>query len=56
MKHDIKELANSFPAFRFVGSPCVVDIAEVEEKLSADNQVLDVIYAPDPFTRCHSAD
>lgn len=56
MKKDIKELANSFPAFRLIGSPCVVDVEEIEEKQSADNQVLDVIYAPDPFTRLPQSD
>ena len=56
MKKDFKELANSFPAFRLIGSPCVVDVEEIEEKQSSDNQVLDVIYAPDPFTRLPQSD
>lgn len=56
MKHDLESLAQSFPALRCAGAPVVVDIEEVEEKLSADNQVLDVIYAPDPFTRLPQSD
>lgn len=56
MDRDIKKLAASFPAFRLIGSPCVVDIEEVEIKNDAENQLLDVIYAPDPFTRLPQSD
>lgn len=56
MDRDIKKLAVSFPAFRLVGSPCVVDIEEVDVKSDAESQLLDVIYAPDPFTRLPQSD
>lgn len=56
MDRDTKKLAASFPAFRFIGSPCVVDIEEVDIKNDSENQLLDVIYAPDPFTRLPQSD
>ena len=56
MDKNISKLAGSFPAFRFIGSPCVVDVTEVEFKNDSENQLLDVIYAPDPFTRLPQSD
>lgn len=56
MDKNLSKLAASFPAFRFIGSPFVVDVQEVELKNDATNQLLDVIYAPDPFTGLPQSD
>lgn len=56
MDKNVSKLAASFPAFRFVGSPCVVDVQDVEVKNDSENQLLDVIYAPDPFTGLPQSD
>lgn len=56
MNKNVEKLAASFPAFRLIGAPGVVDITEVEVKHDSDNQLLDVIYAPDPFTGLPQSD
>lgn len=56
MDKNLSKLAASFPAFRFIGSPCVVDITEVDLKNDSENQLLDVIYAPDLFTGLPQSD
>lgn len=56
MDKNVSKLAASFPAFRLVGSPCVVDVQKVESKNDSENQLLDVIYAPDPFTGLPQSD
>lgn len=56
MDKNVTKLAASFPAFRFVGLPCIVDVTEVESKNDAASQLLDVIYAPDPFTGLPQSD
>ena len=56
MNRNLSKLAMCFPAFGKIGSPCVVDIEEAEVKNDAENQLLDVIYAPDPFTRLPQSD
>lgn len=56
MDKNLNKLAVSFPAFRLVGQPCVVDVQEVELKNTTDNQLFDVIYAPDPFTGLPQSD
>ena len=56
MDRNIIKLAVSFPAYRLIGQPCVVDCEDVEMKNDAENQLLDVIYAPDPFTGLPQSD
>ena len=57
MKKDIKELAVSFLAFRFVGEhSCPIVADEPSVKKSDADQLLDVIYAPDSFTRLPQSD
>ena len=56
MDKDIKKLAMSFPCFCLTGLPLVVDVVESEMKNDSDNQLLDVIYAPDLFTGLPQSD
>ena len=56
MDRNVNKLAASFPAFRLIGDPCVVDCEEVDMKNDSENQLLDVIYAPDPFTGLPQSD
>ena len=56
MDRNVNKLAASFPAFRMIGAFCVVDCEEVEMKNDSQNQLLDVIYAPDPFTGLPQSD
>lgn len=56
MDKSLVKLAVSFPAFRLIGTPCVIDIEEVAPKNDAENQLLDVIYAPDPLTGLPQSD
>lgn len=51
MKKDIILLALSFPAFANAGEHGVIEFSPTDVKKDVADQVLDVIYGPDPFSR-----
>lgn len=52
MKKLLSELAVSFPAFAFVSiEKGVIDFEVPEFKKDASEQILDVVFAPDPWSR-----
>lgn len=44
-------LGISFPAYRFVISPIQVEVSDFSKITDSSDQLLDIIYSVDPFTR-----
>ena len=55
MKH-ISLIGNSFPAFRNLPERGIVDFKVVESEKTAQDQLFDVVYGVDPFTRFPQSD
>lgn len=56
MEKNISKLACAFPALRLYGNAMQVECQEIEIKKDGSDSLLDVVYAPDEFTRLPQSD